>query len=73
MLTVAKARTTTSVRVSGGQAAAQVVAVAPGSGVPTGPVRFADGATGTAFAVVPLESGMASAAVPAGVSLATAA
>jgi uncharacterized protein (TIGR03437 family) len=73
VLTVAKARTTTSVRVSGGQAAAQVVAVAPGSGVPTGPVRFADGATGTAFAVVPLESGMASAAVPAGVSLATAA
>jgi large repetitive protein len=73
VLTVAKARTTTSVRVSDGQAAAQVVAVAPGSGVPTGPVRFADSATGRAFAVVSLETGTASAALPAGVSLATAA
>jgi len=73
VVTVAKARTTTSVRISDGQAAAQVVAVAPGSGTPTGSVRFADGATGTAFAVVPLEGGTASAVLPAGVSLATAA
>jgi uncharacterized protein (TIGR03437 family) len=69
---VAKAQTATSVRVSGGVAAAQVVAVAPGSGTPTGSVRFADGATGAAFGVVALESGTASAALPAGVSLATA-
>lgn len=68
-LTVAKARTATTLMVSGGVAAAQVVAVAPGSGTPAGAVRFSDAAAGTAFAAVPLESGTASAAVPAAVTL----
>jgi uncharacterized protein (TIGR03437 family) len=69
VVTVAKARTATTLAVSGGVVAAQVAAVAPGAGTPTGAVRFLNAATGVAFATVPLESGTASVPLPAGVSV----
>lgn len=71
-LAVAKARTTTTLNVSGGTAAVQVLPAAPGAGTPSGTVRFTDGVTGAGFASVPLERGMASTPMPPGLSLATA-
>lgn len=67
-LTVAKAQTAVALSASNGQAAVQVTAVAPGSGTPTGMVRFLDAVTRTLFAAGALDKGMTSTVVPTGLS-----
>src|SRR6185437_801513 len=68
-ITVAKASTRTAGSAAADGMAASVAAVAPGSGTPTGTVRFIDGTSGVLIATAELSGGMASAAAAANSSV----